>query len=54
MDEWMDCIKFFKRSNFAENHFKKFYNNVYYPISLSRGAYWLGKTYEKIGNDKIV
>ena len=24
--------------------------NVGYPISLSRGAYWLGRAYEKIGD----
>ena len=28
--------------------FLKFYENVSYPISLSRGAYWLGRTYEKL------
>ena len=26
-------------------------DNVGYPISLSRGAYWLGRTYEKLGNN---
>ena len=31
-----------------KNHFLKFYENVSYPISLSRGAYWLGRTYEKL------
>ena len=35
----------------AKNHFLKFYENVTYPISLSRGAYWLGRTYEEL-NDK--
>ena len=27
-------------------------NNVGYPISLSRGAYWLGRSYEKMNNKK--
>ena len=27
-----------------------FFKNVSFPISLSRGAYWLGATYEKLGN----
>ena len=26
---------------------------VGYPISLSRGAYWLGRTYEKMGNREL-
>ena len=30
--------------------FNNFYSKVSYPISLSRGAYWLGKTYEQIGD----
>ena len=34
----------------AIDHFKNFYQNVGYPISLSRGAYWLGRSYEKMGN----
>ena len=49
--EWMSgwiALSFLKNAQLAENHFLNFYNNVSYPISLSRGAYWLGKTYEKI------
>ena len=34
----------------AKTHFSKFYENVGYPISLSRGAYWLGRVYEKMKN----
>ena len=34
----------------AKDHFENFYNNVTYPISTSRGAYWLGRAYEKLGN----
>ena len=30
--------------------YKNFYDNVNYPISTSRGAYRLGRTYEKLGN----
>ncbi len=50
--EWMSgwiSLSFLDDAILAEEHFKKFYNNVGYPISLSRGAYWLGKTYEKQG-----
>ena len=45
--EWMSgwiALSFLKDPILAKNHFTKFYNNVGYPISLSRGAYWLGKT----------
>ena len=31
-------------------HFKNFYENVGYPISLSRGAYWIARSYKKINN----
>ncbi len=51
--EWMSgwiALSFLKNAQKAENHFLNFYRNVSYPISLSRGAYWLGKTYEKIGD----
>ena len=47
MDEWLDCFKFFNDPILAKKHFKNFYNNVGYPISLSRGAYWMARTYEK-------
>jgi len=51
--EWMSgwiALSFLKDPILAKNHFIKFYKNVGYPISLSRGAYWLGKTYEKLNN----
>ena len=50
MDEWLDSSKFLNNPVLAEEHFLNFNNNVSYPISLSRGAYWLGRTYEKLGN----
>ena len=49
MSGWI-ALSFLKDPILAEEHFKRFYNNVGYPISLSRGAYWLGRTYEKMGN----
>ena len=30
--------------------FLNFYDNVGYPISLARGAYWLGKSYQALGD----
>jgi len=54
--EWMSgwiALSFLNDPLLAENHFKNFFNNVSYPISLSRGAYWLGRTYEKIGNNEL-
>ena len=51
--EWMSgwiALSFLDDPLLAKNHFTKFYKNVGYPISLSRGSYWLGKTYEKLNN----
>ena len=54
--EWMSgwiALSFLNDPNLAIEHFNNFYNNVGYPISLSRGAYWLGLTYEKIGKKEL-
>jgi soluble lytic murein transglycosylase len=51
--EWMSgwiALSFLDDPILAIDHFNSFYQNVSYPISLSRGAYWLGKSYEKIGD----
>ncbi|MDC3054836.1 lytic transglycosylase domain-containing protein [Candidatus Pelagibacter sp.] len=51
--EWMSgwiALSFLKDPILAKNHFTKFYNNVGYPISLSRGAYWLGKANLALNN----
>ena len=51
--EWMSgwiALSFLKDPILAIDHFNNFYQNVSYPISLSRGAYWLGRSYEKIGD----
>ena len=50
--EWMSgwiALSFLNDPMTAKDHFKNFYENVSYPISLSRGAYWLGRAHEKIG-----
>jgi len=51
--EWLSgwiALTFLNDPNMALQHFKNFYNNVGYPISLSRGAYWIGVTYRTIKN----
>ena len=53
--EWLSgwvALTFLEDPNLALQHFKNFYNNVGYPISLSRGAYWIGDAYKKIGNNQ--
>ena len=53
--EWLSgwiAFIFLQDTNLALEHFKNFYNNVGYPISLSRGAYWLGRSYKKIKNNQ--
>ncbi len=54
--EWMSgwiALSFLNNPKIAIEHFNNFYKNVGYPISLARGAYWLGAAYEKIGNDNL-
>jgi soluble lytic murein transglycosylase len=53
--EWMSgwiALSFLNDPILAIDHFNNFYQNVGYPISLSRGAFWLGKAYEKIGDEE--
>jgi len=53
--EWMSgwiALSFLDDPILAIDHFNNFYQNVSYPISLSRGAYWLARAYEKIGDKK--
>jgi soluble lytic murein transglycosylase len=53
--EWMSgwiALSFLNDPILAIDHFNNFYQNVSYPISLSRGAYWLGRSHEKIGDKK--
>ena len=53
--EWMSgwiALSFLKDPLTAKEHFINFYENVSYPISLSRGAYWLGRAYEKTGESE--
>ena len=52
--EWLSgwiALTFLNSPEYAINHFQNFYNNVGYPISLARGAYWLGASYELL-NEK--
>ena len=51
--EWISgwlALSFLNKRELAINHFKNFYKNVGYPISLARGAFWLGYAYEKNNN----
>ena len=51
--EWLSgwiALSFLDSAEYAVNHFNNFYNNVSYPISLARGAYWLGSSYKKLGD----
>jgi len=53
--EWLSgwiALSFLKDPLIAKDHFQNFYNNVNYPISTSRGAYWLARTYEKLGDNE--
>ena len=54
--EWMSgwiALSFLNDPLLAKEHFEKFYNNVGYPISIARGAYWLGRTYKELNNNEL-
>ena len=51
MSGWI-ALTFLNDPNIALIHFKNFYDNVGYPISLARGAYWLGHTYKTKKNNQ--
>ena len=54
--EWMSgwiALSFLDDPLLAKDHFENFYSNVGYPISRSRGAYWLGKTYQKLSKNEL-
>ena len=54
--EWLSgwiALTFLNSPEYAINHFQNFYNNVGYPISLARGAYWLGASYELLGETSL-
>ena len=54
--EWMSgwiALSFLDNPLLAKDHFENFYNNVGYPISVARGAYWLGKAYKKLGYKEL-
>ena len=54
--EWLSgwiALTFLNSPEYAVNHFQNFYNNVGYPISLARGAYWLGASYELLGENEM-
>ncbi len=49
--EWLSgwiALTFLKSPEYAISHFQNFYNNVGYPISLARGAFWLGESYSSL------
>ena len=51
--EWMSgwiALSFLDDPLLSKEHFQNFYNNVSYPISTSRGAYWLARSYKALGD----
>ncbi len=53
--EWISgwlASSFLNKNKLAIKHFENFYKNVGYPISLARGAFWLGLSHEKVNNQE--
>ncbi|MGE4220455.1 MAG: lytic transglycosylase domain-containing protein [Alphaproteobacteria bacterium] len=54
--EWLSgwiALRFLHENETAFVHFKTLYENVQYPISLSRGAYWAGRAAADAGKADI-
>jgi soluble lytic murein transglycosylase len=54
--EWLAgwiALRFLGNSDRALKHFTRLYENVSYPVSLSRGAYWAGRAAEAKGDKKL-
>ncbi|MDA1022886.1 MAG: lytic transglycosylase domain-containing protein [Proteobacteria bacterium] len=52
--EWLSgwiALQFLKDAQTARRHFETMYNAVKYPVSQSRGAYWMARAFEALGND---
>lgn len=53
--EWLSgwiSLRFLNDPKTAIIHFKNFHQRVKMPMSISRGAYWLGRSYEKLKQKK--
>lgn len=53
--EWLSgwiSLRFLHDYDVALTHFKRLYNNVSFPISRSRGAYWIGRAYDAKEDNK--
>ena len=53
--EWMSgwiALSFLNDPLLAKDHFKNFFDNVNYPISVSRGAYWFCLLYTSDAADE--
>ena len=51
--EWMSgwiALSFLDDPLLSKEHFQNFYNNVSYPISTARGAYWLARSYKALSD----
>ena len=54
--EWLAgwiALRWLNRPQVALPHFQSMFDRVSYPVSRSRGAYWLARTYEVLENDTL-
>ena len=54
--EWLAgwiALRFLKDGEAALPHFEKVYDTVQMPLSLAKGAYWVGRTAESLGRPDI-
>ena len=51
--EWLAgwlALRFNGRPDLAQQHFRRLFDSVTTPISLARGAYWVGRSYEAMSD----
>ena len=46
------ALRFLNKPDIALKHFRKLFQSVRFPISLARGAYWMGRALEASGDGK--
>jgi soluble lytic murein transglycosylase len=44
------ALRFLDKPDIAKQHFQSLYDNATTPITRARGSYWLGRTYEELGD----
>jgi soluble lytic murein transglycosylase len=53
--QWLSgwiALRYMNNTDKGLKHFQNFYKSVSYPASVAKASYWIGKAFEKMGNEK--